>query len=104
MRKDDIPLLDKAINEVVMGAIREIRVPRDMIGGHEQVIDLPRFFSHDCNKEAFIKRVVAYLNDKKLFCIYSDETRVFLVTINFAVCTMTPYQQAAYNQKLHVTH
>lgn len=102
MRKEDLPLINKAIDEVVMAAIRELQAPRDMIGGHEQSIDVIKFFQKDCMHQAFIQKLMEYLSNRKLFATYNDETCHITVTINFAVCQMTPIQARALNEKFQL--
>lgn len=99
MRKQDIPLLEKAIDEAVMTAIHEMEVPRSMIGGHEQAIDLPKFFHREDLKPVFITQIIEYLGERKLFAVYDSVTKRMMVSINFAVCQMTGSQCKAFNEK-----
>lgn len=99
MRKQDIPLLEKAIDEAVMTAIHEMEVPRSMIGGHEQPIDLPKFFHREDLKPVFIAQIIEFLSERRLFAVYDAITTRITISINFAVCQMTTAQCRAFNQK-----
>lgn len=101
MRKNDLPLLDKAINEVVMESIEEMEFPRGMIGGHEHVIDLPRYFAKDHDQPVFVDNVKRYLRERRMFPTYDEATKRMKVTINFAVCRLTDTQEYAFKQKLY---
>ncbi len=102
MRKNDIPLIDKAIDDVVMSAIYGMQAPRDMIGGHEQILNVVKYFRKDCKQKAFITSLMEYLSQRRLFAVYDEVTCQIGVTINFAVCQMTPRQCRAFNQKFHL--